>query len=94
MEDLGGLPGGGGNCSPFFSSKTNPWAAHEQVPFRDLKPPSAPVGIQMDPSFLLQISCSNQVHTRWPIGGAFVSTKLMSETRGEKEASKREEGAN
>ena len=54
MEDLGGLPGGGGNCSPFFSSKTNPWAAHEQVPFRDLKRPSAPVGIQMDPSFLLQ----------------------------------------
>ena len=76
-EDLGGLPRGGGNYSQFSSSKTNHWAPHEQVPFSHQKPPPAQNSIQMDPGFLPLIFCSNQVHTRWPIGGAFVSTKLM-----------------
>lgn len=38
--------------------------------FQQQKPLPAPSSIQMDPG---------QAHTRWPIGGAFVSTKLMRE---------------
>ena len=100
----GRAPWGRWKLQPVFSCKTNHWAPHEQVPFRDQKPLSAPVGIQMDPSFLLQICCSNQVHTRWPIGGAFASTKLMRgeqgrdtwfKERGERRGVfKREEGEN
>lgn len=90
--DLGGLPRGGGNYSQFSSSKTNHWAPHEQVPFSHQKPPPAQNSIQMDPGFLPLISCSNQVHTRWPIGGAFVSTKLMRGEGGREREEFRERG--
>lgn len=36
--------------------------------FQQHKPLPAPNSIQLDPG---------QVHTRWPIGGAFVSTKMV-----------------
>ena len=75
MEDLGGLPRGGGNLTQFFSGKTNNWASHEQGPFSQQKPPPAQGSIiQRDPGLLPLIPCSGQVCTRWPIDGALVPT--------------------
>lgn len=77
MEDLGGLPRGGGNCSQLSSSTPNNWVPPGAS--ASLPPEATPAAnsVQMDPGFIPLLSCSNQVHTRWPIGGAFVSTKLV-----------------
>lgn len=82
MEDLGGLPRGGGNLTQFSSGKTNNWASHEQGPFSQQKPPPAQGSIQRDPGLLPLIPCSGQVCTRWPIDGALVPT-IEGKKRGE-----------